>query len=239
MQSHRYFSQMAIPGIGMEGQQRIATAKVLVIGAGGLGCPVLSYLAGAGIGTIGVVDHDTVELKNLHRQVLYQEADLQQPKAIAARKKLSAHNSTITVYAYPERLTAVNAVPLIDRYDIVVDCCDNMETRYIIDTVTRQQHKPFVYGAVRQWEGQVSVFNYRQGPCFSDLFPDPAVFAHEPDCGTAGIIGHAAGIIGCIEANEVIKIILQTGTVLSGKVLAIDLSAMSFNTFTIKHFITG
>lgn len=230
---------MVISGISREGQQRMAAAKVLVIGAGGLGCPVLSYLAGAGIGTIGIVDPDTVELKNLHRQVLYHEADLQQPKAIAARKKLSAQNSSIVIHAYPECLTESNAGSLISRFDIVVDCCDNIETRYLIDTVTRQQQKPFVYGAVRQWEGQISVFNYRQGPSFSDLFPEPAVFANELDCATAGIMGHVAGITGCIQANETIKIILQEEPVLSGKVMAFDLSILNFRTFNFKYPVTG
>lgn len=234
MDLSRYFSQMAIPEIGVKGQQLIAAAKVLVIGAGGLGCPVLSYLAGAGIGTIGVIDDDRVEAKNLHRQVLYAEADISQLKAVAAKKKLTELNSTIVVHAYPERLTPDNAGILIPAYDIVVDCCDNIRTRYIAGEATRQYNKPFVYGAVRHLQGQMSVFNYQEGPSFTDLFPDKTIFDNEQDCAAAGITGCTAGLVGCLQASEVLKIVTGMATILSGEVLTIDLAAMHFRKLKIR-----
>ena len=231
----RYFSQIVIPGVGIEGQQALANAKVLVIGAGGLGCPVLSYLTSSGIGTIGVVDDDIVELKNLHRQVLYDESDVQQLKVIVAKEKLMQQNSTVSINAYPERLNPVNVKSIISDYDIVVDCSDNIATRYLIDDISRQLNKPFVYGAVRQMEGQVSVFNYRDGPCFAELFPDKKDFEGQPDCATAGILGYVVGLIGCLQVNEVIKMILKMDGVLSGEILSIDLGTMNFRKFKIKQ----
>jgi adenylyltransferase/sulfurtransferase len=233
----RYLSQILIPGIGPDGQAKIAAAKVLVIGAGGLGCPVLTCLAAMGIGYIGMVDGDIVELKNLHRQPLYSEADIGKSKVQVALQKLQAQNSEISITAYPTWFTKKNAAILIDAYDIVVDCCDNAQTRYIIDQHTKAPGKPFVYGAVRQMEGQLSVFNYKNGPSYRHLFSDEAASAAEPDCANAGIIGFVTGMIGNLQVNEVVKIILgDDENILSGTVLTIDMQGLQFRKFRIKNY---
>lgn len=234
--SARYFSQLVVPGIGLEGQTKIANAKVLVIGAGGLGCPVLSYLAAMGIGHIGIVENDIVELKNLHRQVLYSEADIGKLKVQVALEKLQAQNSEIKITLHPERLSQKNALQIIAGYDIIVDCCDNVATRYVVDGYTRELGKPFVYGAVRQMEGQVSVFNYRDGPAYRQLFSDEKMAAAELDCAAAGIIGYVTGLVGCLQVNEVLKIILEDEHVLSGQLLTINLRNLQFRKFKIKRY---
>lgn len=233
----RYFSQLIIPGIGAEGQSKIAATSVLVVGAGGLGCPVLSYLSAMGIGKIGIIDADTVEMKNLHRQVLYNEADIGKLKVQVAQQKLQAQNSEIKITIYPERLTEINAGKIIAGYSLVIDCCDNVETRYIIDRHTKMLDKPFVYGAVRQMEGQVSVFNYQNGPSYHHLFPDDQIATDEMDCAAAGIVGYVTGIVGCLQVNEVLKIILGNHEgLLSGEILTIDLQNLYFRKFKIKNF---
>jgi adenylyltransferase/sulfurtransferase len=233
----RYLSQMLIPGIGADGQAKIATAKVLVIGAGGLGCTVLTCLAAMGIGCIGIVDGDLVELKNLHRQPLYSEADIGKLKVEVALQKLLAQNSEINITANPVWFTKKNAALLIAAYDIIVDCCDNAQTRYIIDQHTKALGKPFVYGAVRQMEGQLSVFNYKNGPSYKHLFPDEATAAAELDCATAGIIGHVTTMVGSLQVNEVVKIILGDDEhVLIGEVLTIDMQGLQFRKFKIKVY---
>jgi adenylyltransferase/sulfurtransferase len=228
---------MLIPAIGAEGQAKIAVAKVLVIGAGGLGCPVLSTLAAMGIGHIGIADDDRVELKNLHRQTLFGEADIGRSKSQVALEKLQAQNRGIIITAYPERFTEKNAAHLISAYDIIIDCCDNAATRYIINDHTKAAGKPFVYGAVRQLEGQLSVFNYKNGASYRNLFPDEAAAAAEQDCATAGIIGYVTGIIGNLQVNEVVKIILNDDeNILSGEVLTIDMQGLIFRKFKIKRY---
>ena len=234
--SPRYFSQLAVPGIGPTGQTKIAAAKVLVTGAGGLGCPVLSYLAAMGIGHIGIVENDIVEMKNLHRQVLYSETDIGKLKVQVALEKLQAQNSEIKITAHPERLTQKNARQIIAGYDIVVDCCDNVATRYVVDGHTKELGKPFVYGAVRQMEGQVSVFNYNDGPSYKHLFPDEKMADEELDCAAAGIVGYVTGLVACLQVNEVLKIILGDEHVLRGEVLTIDLRNLQFRKFKIKRY---
>ena len=234
--SARYFSQLVVPGIGPQGQNKIAAAKVLVIGAGGLGCPVLSYLAAMGIGHIGIAENDLVEMKNLHRQVLYSEADIGKLKVEVAFEKLQAQNSEIKITTHPQKLTGQNARQIIEGYDIVVDCCDNVETRYIVDRHTKELGKPFVYGAVRQMEGQLSVFNYHDGPSYRHLFPDEKMAAAELDCAAAGIIGYVTGLVGCLQVNEVLKIILGDEHVLAGQLLTIDLKTMQFRKFKIMRY---
>ena len=233
----RYFSQIIVPGIGTDGQAKIAAASVLVVGAGGLGCPVLSYLGAMGIGHLGIIDADKVEIKNLHRQVLYNEADIGKLKVQVALEKLQAQNSEIRITTYPERLTEKNAGAVIADYNLVVDCCDNVETRYIIDRHTKMLEKPFVYGAVRQMEGQVSVFNYHDGPSYRHLFPDQQKAIGELDCAAAGIIGYVTGIVGSLQVNETLKIIKGDGSgILSGEVLTINLQSMQFRKFKIKSY---
>lgn len=221
----RYNRQIILPELGEEGQQRIQRAKVLIVGVGGLGSPVALYLTGAGVGTIGLMDDDVVSISNLQRQILYSEAEVGMPKAIQAKKRLEALNSSIQINAYPNRLTTENAAGIISQYDIVVDGCDNFATRYLINDTCVQLGKIYVYGAIRAFDGQVSVFNYQGGKTYRDLFPDEQEMLSMP-APPKGVLGVTPGLVGCAEANEVVKIICGYGEVLSGKLWQIDLKTL-------------
>ncbi len=225
----RYDRQILLSEIGKEGQNKLQKARVLIVGVGGLGSPVALYLAGAGIGTIGLIDDDKVSESNLQRQILYTETEIGQPKVICAQQRLSALNSNITIHAYDERLTRENAERLIASYDIIVDGCDNFRTRYLINDVCIKQGKVYVYGAIRAFDGQVSVFNYQNGKNYRDLFPDENDLLSLPSP-PKGVLGIIPGIIGCIEANETIKIICGYGEILSGKLWTIDLKTLHSDT---------
>lgn len=225
----RYHRHLIMPEIGMTGQLRLKDACVLVIGAGGLGCPVLQYLAAAGVGKIGVVDHDTVSESNLQRQVLYSAADTGKLKALVAAEKISAQNPFILVDPTSGRISAENALELINPYDIVIDCSDNFSTRYLLNDACVILGKPLVSGAIFKFEAQISVFNYRQGPTYRCLYPEPGEL---PSCAEAGVMGVLPGVAGCLMANEVIKIVTGQGNVLSGKLLTMDLLSMQMNTFS-------
>lgn len=229
METERYNRQIILPEIGKEGQVRLRTARVLIIGVGGLGSPVALYLAGAGVGTIGLVDGDRVSKSNLQRQVLYAEAEVGLPKALQAQKRLQALNRDITVNAYPEYLTPDNATDLIGQYDIVADGCDNFATRYLIDDTCASLHKTYVYGAIRAFEGQVSVFHYKGGKRYRDLYPQEETLTMPPP--PKGVMGVTPGVVGCTEANEIIKLICGYGDILQGKLWQIDLKTMA--TYTI------
>ncbi len=225
----RYDRQHLLPEIGQEGQERLARARVLIVGVGGLGSPVALYLAGAGVGTLGLVDADTVSVTNLQRQVLYAQSATGAPKAIEARRRLLALNPTLQVNAYPEFLTAENADRIVAGYDIVVDGCDNFATRYLINDTCIRQGKVYVYGAIRAFDGQVSVFNHQGRYSYRDLFPDEAgllALPHPPK----GVIGVVPGIVGCVEAGEVLKLICGYGDILSGKIWQIDQKTMESHT---------
>jgi len=215
----RYSRQIRLPGFGLEGQEKLKQAKVLVIGAGGLGSPVLQYLAAAGIGHIGIVDYDVIDLTNLNRQVLYDEGQVGQPKAILAAQRISQLNPSISVKPYFRKLTPEDALEIMEPYEILVDCTDNFSVRYLINDAAVILNKPVVYGAVYQFEGQVTVFNYQGGPTLRCLQPEQPHPLEVPSCSEGGIIGSVAGTIGSVQANEVIKIILGNGELLSGKVL--------------------
>lgn len=221
-ETERYHRQIIIPEIGETGQQKLKEARVLVVGAGGLGSPVLMYLASAGVGTIGVIDPDKVETSNLQRQILYTSHDIGLPKAEVAAMRLAQHNPLINVLMYPVRFTVANAEDLLTGYDIAADCSDNYDTRYLLNDTTRRAGIPMVHGAVSQCMGQASVFNYMGGPSYRDLYPE----AEEPSATTGsseqGIIGVLPGIIGSVQACEIIKIITGAGDTLSGKLLQID-----------------
>ena len=225
----RYNRQIILPEIGQVGQEKLKQAKVLIVGAGGLGSPIALYLAGAGVGTIGVVDDDVVSISNLQRQVLYDETEVGQPKATKAKERLEKLNSDINVIAYNTRLTIDNAESIISQYDIIVDGCDNFSTRYIINDTCIKLGKVYVYGAIRAFDGQVSVFNFNDGPNYRDLFPDEEEMKLIPSP-EKGVIGVTPGIVGCIEATEVIKIITGIGDVLSGKLWYIDLKMLQTGT---------
>ena len=221
----RYNRQIILPELGKEGQQRLQRAKVLIVGVGGLGSPIALYLTGAGVGTIGLVDDDVVSISNLQRQVLYSESEVGLSKAIQAKKRLEALNSDVQINAYPTRLTKDNAANIIHPYDIIVDGCDNFATRYLINDTCVQQGKVYVYGAIRAFDGQVSVFNYQGGPNYRHFFPDEAEMLSMPHP-PKGVLGVTPGMVGCAEAAEVLKIIGGYGEVLSGKLWTIDLKTM-------------
>lgn len=221
----RYHRQIILPELGEEGQQRLHSAKVLIVGVGGLGSPIALYLAGAGVGTIGLMDDDAVSISNLQRQVLYEEADVNLPKALRAKIRLEALNSDIRINAYPTRLTRENAADTIGNYDIVVDGCDNFATRYLINDTCLRLGKVYVYGAIRAFDGQVSVFNYKGGPDYRHFFPDEEEMLTMPPP-PKGVLGVTPGIVGCVEAAEVLKIISGYGEVLSGKLWVIDVKTL-------------
>ncbi|OEK08175.1 dinucleotide-utilizing protein [Flavivirga aquatica] len=226
----RYSRHIILSEIGQEGQDKLSNAKVLVIGAGGLGCPILQYLAAAGIGTLGIVDFDVVETSNLQRQVLFGTSSLGQNKAEAAKKRLADLNDTISINTYPEKLTHSNAIDLFNQYDIIIDGTDNFETRYLVNDACIITNKPLVFGAIYKFEGQVSVFNYQNGPSYRCLFPTPPEAGTAPNCSEIGVLGVLPGIIGCMQANETLKIILELGDTLSGKLLC-------YNALTLQNSI--
>lgn len=227
----RYDKQIALPEVGEAGQQKLAEAKVLVVGAGGLGCPALQYLAAAGIGTIGIVDGDVVNETNLHRQVLYTNSDVGRPKVQVAAERLYRLNPEVKINTYTEFLTAKNAMDIVANYDLVVDATDNFAARYRINDVCVKLDKPVVYGAIHRFEGQVSVFNYKGGPTYRCLFPDKPAESQIPDCNETGVLGVLPGIIGTQQATEVLKIILGIGEVLSGKLMTLNLLTNFTRTF--------
>ncbi|MEN3324246.1 HesA/MoeB/ThiF family protein [Mariniflexile soesokkakense] len=216
---NRYSRHIILSEIGQTGQDKITNAKVLVVGAGGLGCPVLQYLTAAGVGTLGIIDFDIVEESNLQRQILFGTSSLGKNKAEAAKNRLEDLNCEISITAYAKKLTYQNALELFNQYDIIVDGTDNFEVRYLINDACIITNKPLVFGAIYKFEGQVSVFNYKNGPSYRCLFPNSPQKNSVPNCSEIGVLGVLPGIIGSMQANEVLKIILEIGDVLSGKFL--------------------
>lgn len=229
---HRYSRHLLLDKVGINGQEKLKQAKVLVIGAGGLGCPVLMYLTAAGVGTIGVIDFDTVDETNLQRQVLFNVNDIGKNKALAAKEKLIAQNPYINLIAYSEKLTNQNVLELFAKYDIIVDGTDNFSTRYLVNDACVINNKPLVYGAIFKFEGQVTVFNLNNGPTYRCLFPSPPTPGSVPSCSDVGVLGVLPGIIGMQQANEVLKIILGIGNVLSEKMLVYN--ALSAESMIVK-----
>ncbi|WP_027386133.1 molybdopterin-synthase adenylyltransferase MoeB [Chryseobacterium gregarium] len=225
--NERYARHYALAGFGIEGQEKLLNARVLVIGAGGLGCPVLQYLAAAGVGTIGIADHDRVALSNLQRQTLFTTEDVGSLKAIQAAESLRKLNPEITIEAYTDEVTAKNAWELIEGYDIIADCTDNFASRYLISDACFLLQKPLVFGAVFQYEGQVAVFNSEVNEedriSYRDLFPEPPASDEVLDCNEAGVLGVLPGMIGTLQANEVIKLITGIGEVLTGRLLTFNM----------------
>jgi molybdopterin/thiamine biosynthesis adenylyltransferase/rhodanese-related sulfurtransferase len=213
---NRYSRQTQLANFGKEAQQKLQEAKVLVIGAGGLGVPVLQYLAGMGIGTIGVMDGDTISISNLHRQVLYTEQEIGKLKAEVAADRLQKLNSEVSFNRIPVFLNVENALAIIKIYDLVIDASDNFGTRYLVNDACVILKKPYIYGAVQQFEGHVSVFNYNGGPTYRCLYPTPPLASEIPDCNTAGVLGVTPGIVGCQQALQAVKVITGVGKTLSG-----------------------
>lgn len=227
----RYKRQLSLPGFGEKSQEQLKAASVLVIGAGGLGSPVLLYLSAAGVGTIGIVDHDKVDISNLQRQILYTVDDIGKFKAVAAANRISQLNPNTKVNVISEQLQNKNALQHINQYDIIVDCTDNFATRYLINDACVLLEKPCVSGSVFRFEGQVIVLNSLQkdgsrGPDYRQLFPYSSKKENGIDCNSAGVLGVLPGIIGTLQATEVIKLITQTGEVLSGELLLIESLSM-------------
>lgn len=217
---NRYSRHIILPEIGTEGQEKLKGAKVLVVGAGGLGCPLLQYLTAAGVGTIGIADDDEVDESNLQRQVLYNNEDIGLPKAHVSKNKLERLNPDIIIIPHILRLTSVNALEVISKYDLVIDSSDNFPTRYLVNDACVILNKPFVSGSIFKFEGQVSVFNHKNGPTYRCLFPEPP--QDSPNCAEIGVLGIVPGIIGTLMANEALKIILGIGEILSGKLFVLD-----------------
>lgn len=206
----------------------------MVIGAGGLGCPVLQYLAAAGVGRLVIVDSDLVAVSNLQRQVLFTEEDVGKPKATVAAQRLAAINSTISIQAVVDRLTTSNAMKLCTEVDVMVDCTDNFATRYLINDLAVLLGIPFVYGSVFRYEGHVGVFNYRSGATYRDLFPTPPSPGSVISCEEGGVLGAITGVVGSLQANEAIKILLQKPDILIGKIMVIDLQTLDIQFVQVK-----
>lgn len=233
-EQERYAPQMLLQEIGSEGQEKLKAAKVLVVGAGGLGCPALLYLAGSGVGTLGVMDFDVVAVSNLHRQILFNESDTGRNKAQCAADKLKIINPFVVVNAIAERLTVKNIRNIITGYDVIIDATDNFSTRYLISDGCVLAEKPCVFGSLHKFSGQVAVFNQllddgKRSPVYRDVFPSPPSLGSVTDCAEAGIIGPVAGIIGAIQATETIKLITGAGITLAGKLLVIDVLNQTYN----------
>jgi molybdopterin/thiamine biosynthesis adenylyltransferase/rhodanese-related sulfurtransferase len=230
----RYSRQTILPEFGLEGQLKLQAAKVLVVGAGGLGCPILQYLAAAGMGDIGIIDDDVVTLSNLHRQILYNEADLGKSKASVAKTKLEFLNPHVRITAYNDRLTTQNAAQIFQHYDLIIDGSDNFETRYLVNDTCVAINKPLVFGSIYKFEGQVSVFNYNAGPNYRDLYsaaPDPG---ETPNCSDIGVLGVLAGVVGLYMAIEAIKISCGVGQIISGILMTIDALNNTTNYFKLN-----
>ncbi|MBS1596439.1 MAG: molybdopterin-synthase adenylyltransferase MoeB [Bacteroidetes bacterium] len=235
----RYNRHIIIPGFGIEAQQKLKEAKVLVVGSGGLGSPLLLYLAAAGVGTIGIVDFDVVDDSNLQRQVLFGVSEVGKPKVEAAKERLQQLNPHISILTYNTQLTSQNALDIIKDYDVVADGTDNFPTRYLVNDASVILGKPNVYASIFQFEGQVSVFNYTDasgntGPNYRDLYPTPPPPGLVPNCAEGGVLGVLPGIIGSLQANEVIKVITGVGETLSGRFFVFDALTFESRTLNIK-----
>jgi molybdopterin/thiamine biosynthesis adenylyltransferase len=219
----RYARHIVLHEIGGPGQQRLKAARVLVVGAGGLGSPAILYLAAAGVGTLGVVDDDTVTLSNLQRQVLHATGEIDRPKVESAARAVARINPHVGFVPYRVRLTEANADEIIGAYDMVLDGSDNFDTRYLVNRVAARLHKPLVFAAIGRWEGQISVFRpWLGGPCYACIFPESPAPGLVPACAEAGVLGAMAGVVGAMQAVEAIKLITQTGASLDGRLMLYD-----------------
>ncbi len=234
-QVRRYARHIILPGIGGEGQRKLLDAKVLVIGAGGLGSPVAMYLAAAGVGTLGILDFDKVDESNLQRQILHSTADVGRPKVESAVDRLEAINPTIEIVPYDRVLHSGNAFEVLEPWDVVVDGTDNFPVRYLVNDATQMLGKPLVYGSIYQFDGQATVFlPGQESPCYRCLFPQPPPPGTVPSCAEGGVFGVLPGIVGSIQATEAIKLITGMGEPLVGKLLIFDALAMEFTTVKVR-----
>jgi adenylyltransferase/sulfurtransferase len=235
-QLQRYSRHICLSEVGLEGQQKLRSARVLCIGAGGLGSPIALYLAAAGVGTLGIVDFDAVDASNLQRQVLHGTGDVGRAKTDSARDAVNRVNPDVNVELHKTRLTSANAMAVIEPYDIVVDCTDNFPTRYLVNDACVLLNKPNVYGSISRFEGQASVFApHLGGPCYRCLFPEPPPPGSIPSCAEAGVLGILPGLIGTIQATEIIKLILGKGLPLINRLLLIDALSMKFREIKLRR----
>lgn len=230
----RYSRHLMVPEIGLEGQKKLKSASVLIVGAGGLGSPAALYLAAAGVGQIGIVDDDVVDASNLQRQVIHGSADLDHPKVESAKTRMTDLNPFIQVDTYFDFFNEKNAERIAENYDLILDCADNFATRYLVNDLCTLTGKADVYGAVYRFEGQVSVFDAKIGPCYRCLFPEPPPAGAAPACGEAGVFGLTPGLIGTLQAIEAVKLLLGIGEPLVGKLLMADTLGMSFRTINLR-----
>ncbi|HTW55213.1 MAG TPA: molybdopterin-synthase adenylyltransferase MoeB [Thermoplasmata archaeon] len=230
----RYSRHLLLPEVGLAGQRRLRGAKVLIVGTGGLGSPAALYLAAAGVGTLGLVDFDAVDLSNLQRQVLYATADVGRPKLAAAERRLTELNPGTRIVTHEERLEARNALEIVRRYDVVLDGTDNFPTRYLVNDACVLERKPNVYGSIYRFEGQVSVFDARRGPCYRCIYPEPPPPDLVPSCAEAGVLGVLPGLVGVLQATEAVKLLLGVGEPLVGRLLLYDALAMAFRELKIR-----
>ncbi len=230
----RYGRHLLLPELGLEGQQRLKASSVLVVGAGGLGSPAAIYLATAGVGRIGLVDFDTVDATNLHRQILHGTSDVGRSKLASARDHLLELNPEIAIETHEARLTRSNALDLLGRYDVVLDGTDNFATRYLVNDACAFLARPNVHGSVFRFEGQVSVFDARRGPCYRCLYPDPPPPGLVPSCAEGGVLGVLPGVIGVLQAIEAIKLLVNLGDPLIGRLLVFDALGMSFRELRLR-----
>jgi sulfur-carrier protein adenylyltransferase/sulfurtransferase len=230
----RYSRHLIMPEVGMEGQQKLKAARVLCIGAGGLGSPLALYLAAAGVGTLGIVDFDVVDYTNLQRQIIHTTADVGRPKLDSAAEKLKAINPFLNLRTFNTRLTSENALELFRDFDIVADGTDNFPTRYLVNDACVLTGKPNVYGSIFRFEGQASVFATEEGPCYRCLYPEPPPPGLVPSCAEGGVLGILPGLVGVMQATEAIKLILGVGEPLIGRLLLIDALAMKFRELKLR-----
>ena len=230
----RYRRHLTLPELGLEGQQRLLAGSVLLIGAGGLGCPAALYLAAAGVGRIGLVDDDVVDASNLQRQILFTTHDLGRSKVEVARERLLALNPDVRVDVYATRLDSKNALELFADYDVIVDGTDNFPTRYLTNDACVLLGKPNVYGSIFRFEGQASVFDARRGPCYRCLYPEPPPPGAVPSCAEGGVLGVLPGTIALVQATETLKILTGVGSSLSGRLLHYDALEMTFREFKLQ-----
>ncbi|GAA4761196.1 MULTISPECIES: HesA/MoeB/ThiF family protein [Flavobacterium] len=224
----RYGKPMLLPEVGETGQLKLKNAKVLVIGAGGLGCPVLQYLATSGVGTIGIIDFDQVELHNLHRQILYTEDEVGTPKVISAKSTLERLNPNVDYVIFEEKLTSENTERIVSEFDVVVDGCDNFTTRYLVNDTCVKLGKPLVYGSILKFEGQMAVFNHKGSKNLRDLFPLPPNPEDVPNCSLNGVLGTLPGIIGTMMAQETLKLLMEL-PILENELLIFNTLHWQFN----------
>ena len=208
----RYGKPMLLPEVGQSGQLKLKNAKVLIIGAGGLGCPVLQYLAASGVGNLGMIDFDQVELHNLHRQILYTEDEIDLPKVVCAKTALERLNPYSNYIIFDEKLTTENAERIFCGFDVIVDGCDNFSTRYLVNDTCVKLQKPLIYGSILKFEGQMAVFNYKDGKNLRDIFPEPPQPEDVPNCSINGVLGTLPGIIGTMMAHETLKLLIGLPT---------------------------